>query len=132
MNSAVKYLSQCNIFYLATVEDNQPRIRPFGAIAELYGKPYLCTNNLKNVYRQLLANPNIQLCGMNEDGTWVRVTAKAVPDHRPEAKVAFLEACPGVKQLYQPTDITFEVLCLEDVITEHASFGKNGYLFTRV
>jgi uncharacterized pyridoxamine 5'-phosphate oxidase family protein len=132
MNSAVTYLSKCNIFYLATVENDEPRVRPFGAIAELDGKPYLCTNNLKNVYRQLQTNPHIQICGMNEDGSLIRVTAKAVPDHRMESKLAFLEACPGVKQMYQATDPEFEVLCLEDAVTEHGAFNKNGYVFTRV
>lgn len=132
MNSAVSYLSKCNVFYLATVENNEPRVRPFGAITELEGKPYLCTNNLKNVYKQLLSNSNIQICGMNEDGSLIRVTAKAVPDHRPESKHAFLEACPGVKQMYQATDPEFEVICLEDAITERGTFNKDGYIFTRV
>ncbi len=132
MISTVQYLSQCETFFLATSEDDQPKLRPFGAIAEIEGKAYLCTNNTKNVYKQLLKNPKVQIVGMLKDRTWIRVTGKAVPDHRREARVAFLELLPGIKRMYTPDDNLFEVFYLEDVITELATFHVNGYIMNRV
>lgn len=132
MIPAVQYLSQCNTFFLATSEDGQPQLRPFGAIAEMDGKPYLCTNNTKNVYKQLLKNPKLQIVGLLQDGTWVRVTGNAVPDHRREARAAFLEIIPSIKSMYHPEDNLFEVFYIENPITEVATFSVNGYVMNRV
>lgn len=132
MNSAVEYLSQSGTFFLATSEDDQPQLRPFGAVAEIDGKAYLCTNNTKNVYKQLLKNPKIQIVGMLKDYQWVRVTGKAVFDHRRETKAAFLDLVPGVKSMYQPDDKDFEVFYIDDPITEIASFQSKGCILKRV
>lgn len=132
MIPAVQYLSQCSNFFLATAEGDQPTLRPFGAIAEIEGKAYLCTNNTKNVYKQLLKNPKLQLVGLREDRTWVRVTGKAVPDHRREAREAFLEIHPAIRNMYHPDDQLFEVFYIEDPVTELATFHVNGYIMNRI
>lgn len=72
MEEVLKYLKECGTFYIATNEADQPRVRPFGAICEFEGKLYIITNNKKNVYRQMMSNPKIEISGMNK-GTWIRV-----------------------------------------------------------
>jgi uncharacterized pyridoxamine 5'-phosphate oxidase family protein len=132
MNQTVNYLSKCKTFFLATADGDQPCVRPFGAVIEFQGKPYLCTNNQKQVFEQILKNPKVQICGLLEDGSWLRVTARAFAVSSREARVAMLEATPGLKNMYQPDDGLFEVLALEDVITELAAFGGNGYTMKRI
>ena len=76
MNDVVKYLQECGTFFLATVEGDQPHVRPFGAVCEFEGKLYIVTNNKKDVYNQMKVNGKVEMCGMNK-GTWIRV--KVIP-----------------------------------------------------
>ena len=74
MNKIVEEIKKAGVFYIATVDaDGQPRVRPFGAVAEFEGKVYICTNNTKACYAQMLANPKTEISGMVADGTWIRV-----------------------------------------------------------
>ena len=66
MNDVVKYLQECGNFYLATVEGDQPHVRPFGAVCEFEGKLYIVTNNKKDVYNQMKVNGKVEMCGMNK------------------------------------------------------------------
>ena len=119
----VEEIRKTGVFYIATVDaDGQPRVRPFGAVAEFEGKVYICTNNTKSCYAQMLANPKTELCGVEPDGTWIRVTGKLVRDDRDEARAAMLEANEGLKNMYHVGDGIFEVLFLEDVTCTKYSF----------
>jgi len=91
MNEVVEYLKSCGTFYLATCDNDQPRIRPFGAVCEFEDKLYIVTNNQKDVYRQLKQNTKIELCGMH-NGTWIRVAGEIKEDLRREARVAMMDA----------------------------------------
>ena len=91
MNDVVKYLQECGTFYLATVEGDQPHVRPFGAVCEFEGKLYIVTNNKKDVYNQMKVNGKVEMCGMNK-GTWIRVKGAVKEDTRREARVAMMEA----------------------------------------
>lgn len=91
MNEVFEYLRNCDTFYLATMEGDQPRLRPFGAVSSFEGKLYIITNNQKSVYRQMLANPKVEICGM-VDGTWIRVAGEVKEDLRREARLAMMEA----------------------------------------
>ena len=64
MNKATEYLKSCGTFYLATDENGQPHVRPFGAVCEFEGKLYIVTNNQKKVYQQMKANGKVEICGM--------------------------------------------------------------------
>lgn len=90
MNEVLEYLKSCGTFYLATEENGQPHVRPFGAVCEFEGKLYIVTNNQKNVYRQMKANGKVEICGMHK-GTWIRVEGVVKEDTRREARVAMME-----------------------------------------
>ena len=91
MKKVLDYLKSCGTFYLATTDGDQPRVRPFGAVAEFEGKLYVVTNNKKDVYKQILKNPKVEICGMYK-GTWIRVTGELVEDTRREARAAMMDA----------------------------------------
>ena len=119
----VEELRKTGVFYVATVDaDGQPRVRPFGAVAEFEGKIYICTNNTKKCYAQMLANPKTEICGVEPDGTWIRVTGKLVRDDRDEARAAMLAANESLKKMYHVGDGIFEVLFLEDAACTKYSF----------
>ena len=123
MNKIVEELKKAGTFHIATVDaDGQPRVRPFGAVAEFEGKAYICTNNTKACFAQMLANPKTEISAMEPDGTWIRVTGKLVRDDRDEARAAMLEQNEGLKGMYHIGDGIFEVLYLEDAICVKYSF----------
>ncbi|MFP3154059.1 pyridoxamine 5'-phosphate oxidase family protein [Lachnospiraceae bacterium ZAX-1] len=122
MSKVVDFLNEAKVYYLATVEDNQPRVRPFGATAEFNGKVYFCTNNEKNVFKQLLNNPKIEISGMVPDGRWIRITAEAVVDDNDEARKAMLAANPNLASIYTVNDGKFEVFYIDDVKAIEYSF----------
>ncbi len=90
MNEITKFLKDCKTFYLATVDCDKPQVRPFGAVCKFGGKLYIGTNNKKNVYQQMKANPNVSICGLN-GGKWIRINGQVHEDMRREARVAMME-----------------------------------------
>lgn len=91
MKEALEYLKSCGTFYLATSEDGQAHVRPFGAVCEYEGKLYIVTNNQKKVYQQMKKNGKVEICAMHK-GTWIRVEGEVKEDLRREARVAMMEA----------------------------------------
>ena len=124
MNRIVEELKAVKTFYVATMDGDQPRVRPFGSVTEIDGSPYICTNNTKDCYKQMMENAKIEICGMGEDGTWIRVTGRAVRDDRDEARKAMLEDPTGPSRLYKLGDGIFEVLRIEDAVCTKYSFTK--------
>ena len=123
MNKIVEEIRKTGVFYIATIDaSGQPRVRPFGAVAEFEGRVYICTNNTKQCYAQMLANPKTEISGMEPDGTWIRVTGNLVRDDRDEARTAMLTANESLKNMYHVGDGVFEVLYLEDVTCTKYSF----------
>lgn len=90
MNEASEYLKSCGTFFLATEENGQPHVRPFGAVCEFEGKLYIVTNNQKKVYQQMKKNGKVEICGMHK-GTWIRVEGEVREDTRREARVAMMD-----------------------------------------
>jgi len=116
MKKVVEELKKVKVFFVATAEGDQPRVRPFSSVTEYEGKVYLCCGNFKEVYKQLTANPRLELCGMYEEGTsWLRVTAKVVEDDRIEVQAAMLADPTGPKGLYQAGDGRFVTFRLEEI-----------------
>lgn len=101
---------------MATVEGDQPRVRPFSSVTEIDGQLYLCTNNTKECYKQMIANSKVEICGMEKDGTWIRITGKLVRDDRDEARAKMLEDPTGPSNLYRLGDGIFEVFRLEEAV----------------
>jgi len=121
MKKALDFLKEAGTFYIATVEGDQPRVRPFGAVCEFEGKLYIVTNNTKKIYAQLIANPKTEICGM-VGGSWIRIAAEAIRDERREAKHAMLEANPGLRGMYNEDDGIVEVFYLKNAEATIASF----------
>lgn len=114
MSKVVEFLNEAKIYYIATTEDGQPRVRPFGATVEYNGKVYLATNNQKKVYQQLLSNPKTEISGMAK-GKWIRLSGEAVFDDSIEAKEAMLSANPSLKDMYSLDDGLFAVFYLDNM-----------------
>ena len=123
MKGAYNFLRNCGTFYLATEENGQPRVRPFGAISDFEGKLYIETNNQKKVYRQLKKNGKVEICGMNE-GRWIRIEGTVKEDLRREARVAMLEDNPSLKKLASPDNGTMTVFYFENGTATIYSFTE--------
>ena len=123
MKKALEFLRQCGTFYLATADGDQPRVRPFGAVAEFEGKLYITTGNVKAVFAQMMADPKIEISGM-VGGDWIRLSAEVVRDERREAKTAMLEQNPVLRSMYSEDDGVFEVLYLVNAKATICPFTK--------
>lgn len=115
MNKIVEELKKVKIFYVATIDNDQPRVRPFSSVSEFEGNAYLCTGKQKEIYKQISKNPKVELSGMYDGGSWLRVSATLVKDDRIEAQEAVLNDPTGPSQLYTAGDNKFVVYRLTDV-----------------
>ncbi len=110
MSEAVKFLSDAGTFYLATVDGDKPRVRPFGIAVEHEGKIYFVTGNQKDVYKQLQVNPNFEVSATAKDNSWIRLKGKAVFENNIEVKKKAFEILPALAGLYKtPDNPIFEV-----------------------
>ena len=122
MNRVYDFLKAAGTYYLATAEGDQPRVRPFGTIDLFEGKLYFQTGKIKDVSRQIHANPKIEICAF-KDGAWLRVAASAYADDRIEAQEHMLESYPMLKGMYKAGDGNTEVFYLKDATATFSSFG---------
>lgn len=123
MQEIFDFLKQAGTYYLATCENGQPRVRPFGTVNVYQDKLYIQTGKSKSVSRQLHANPKLELCAMRE-GRWLRVEATAVEDDSRDARVSMLDAYPSLQSLYSPDDGNTEVWYLRNVTATIFSFTE--------
>ena len=100
---AQQFLKQCGTYYLATVEGDQPRVRPFGTAEIFEGKLYIQTGKVKNVYKQMVANPKAEICAFN-GSEWIRIQCELIPDERIEAKQDMLDKNPMLQRMYKADD----------------------------
>ncbi len=124
MKEVYAFLKQCGVYYLATVEGDQPRVRPFGTIDLFDGKLYIQTGKVKAVARQMKENSRVELSAMNPDGRWIRIAAEAVLDDNVEAQTHMLDAYPNLKAMYQPGDGNTEVYYLKNAEAQICSFTE--------
>ena len=103
MEEVQKFLKECGVYYLATEEGNQARVRPFGTAEIFQNHLYIQTGKKKDVFKQIEANNNVELCGF-KDGKWIRVTGKLVLDDRIEAKKDMLDKNPDLRRMYDEND----------------------------
>ena len=121
MEKVVKFLKDAGTYYLATVEGDQPRVRPFGTAHIFNGKLYIQTGLSKSVAKQLLSNPKAEICAFM-DGTWLRVAGELVLDDDREARVSMLDAYPQLKAMYDPDDGNTAVFYFKDATATFSSF----------
>ena len=124
MQRVVDFLKKAETYYLATMDGDQPRVRPFGTVNVFEGKLYIQTGKSKDVSKQIHANPKVEICAF-KDGEWLRVAGTLVEDDRREARVAMLEAYPSLQAMYSPDDGNTEVLYLKDATATFSSFFAN-------
>ncbi|MDR2051084.1 MAG: pyridoxamine 5'-phosphate oxidase family protein [Deltaproteobacteria bacterium] len=115
-------LKNCGYYFLATTEGDQPRVRPFGSLAVFEGKIYFQTGKIKDVSKQMAANPKIEICAYDGKGSWIRIQAVAVEDERREAKQFLLDAHPELKSMYSADDGNTQVLYLKNGVARFYSF----------
>ena len=122
MNKIVEELKKVGVFYIATEEGSQPRVRPFGTIADVEGEAYICCGNFKDVYKQISANPKVELCGMYDATSWLRVAATLREDSRLEVQEGVLADPTGPKGLYTAGDGRLATFKLTEVKAFKYSF----------
>ena len=129
MNEIYDFLKAAGTYFLATAEGDQPRVRPFGTIDVFEGRLYIQTGLSKDVAKQMLANPRVELCAFN-GGKWIRVTANARLDENIEAQKHMLDAFPELKAMYTPGDGNTAVFALENGSAVIASFTDAPAAYT--
>ena len=124
MQDVYPFLKDAGVYYIATVDGDQPRVRPFGTIHIFEGKLYIQTGRKKNVSRQLGVNGKTELCAMKGD-EWIRLSGTLVDDNRREAKASMLDAYPSLKKMYSPDDDNTQVLYFKDATATIYSFSHD-------
>lgn len=112
MKEVQKFLKECGVYYLATVEGDQPRVRPFGTAEIFEDHLYIQTGKNKDVFKQIRENNNVEICAY-KDGKWIRVTGKLILDDRVEAKKYMLDMNPDLRGMYNELDDNTAVLYFE-------------------
>ena len=123
MKRVLDFLKKAEVYYLATVEGDQPRVRPFGTINEFEGKLYIQTGKVKPTSKQLAANPKAEIRAFC-DGAWIRVACELVDDDRVEAKKSMLDAYPNLRGMYDENDGNTQVLYMQNATATISAFGK--------
>ncbi len=116
-----QFLKDAGTYYLATVEGDQPRVRPFGTAHIFEGKLYIQTGLVKDVAKQIAANPKVELCAFH-NGTWVRIAGEAILDERIEAQESMLDDYPSLQKMYKAGDGNTAVYYLKDAKAVFSSF----------
>ena len=121
MKEVCEFLKAAGVYYLATVQGDQPRVRPFGTVEIFEDKLYIQTGKVKEVSKQIQADPKVELCAF-KDGVWLRVAGELVRDDRVEAKAHMLDSYPDLKAMYSAEDDNTEVLYFKNAEATFSSF----------
>jgi len=121
MERVCEFLKNAEVYYLATVEGDQPRVRPFGTAHIFEGKLYIQTGKVKPTSKQLAANPKAEICAF-KDGKWIRIAGELIEDDRVEARKSMLDAYPNLRNMYDENDGNTQVLYLQNAVATISSF----------
>ena len=121
MKEVQEFLKECGVYYLATIDGDKPRVRPFGTAEIFENHLYIQTGKSKNVSKQIEINPNVEICGF-KNGEWIRISGKLVRDDRVEAKKDMLDKNPSLRGMYNELDDNTEVLYFEKATATIYSF----------
>ncbi len=118
-----QFLEEAQTYYLATTEGDQPRVRPFGTVLLYEGRLYIQTGKVKDVSRQISANPKVEICAFT-GGKWLRVSGELVNDDSRDVKEAMLEKMPSLKAMYSADDDNTQVLYFRNATATFSSFTE--------
>lgn len=121
MERVCKFLKDAETYYLATMEGDQPRVRPFGTAHIFEGRLYIQTGKSKTVSKQLMENPKAEFCAFHK-GTWLRLAGELVEDDRVEARKSMLDAYPNLRRMYDENDGNTQVLYFQNATATFSSF----------
>ena len=124
MKEVYEFLKKCGVYYLATVEGDQPRVRPFGTVDLFEDKLYIQTGKAKPVAKQMKANSKFEISAMSQEGRWIRISAEAVLDENIKAQEHMLDAYPNLKAMYKAGDGNTEVYYLKNAVAQICSFTE--------
>ena len=123
MKEVYDFLKKAGVYYLATAEGDQPRVRPFGTIDLFDNKLYIQTGLRKDVAKQLAKNPKAEICAFME-GKWIRVRADLILDDSREARKHMLDAYPDLRAMYNEDDGNTAVYFLKNATATISSFTE--------
>lgn len=123
MEEVFKFLKESGAYYLATIDGDNPRVRPFGTVAIFENHLYIQTGKTKDVFNQIEKNNNVEICAF-KDGRWIRVSGKLIADDRIEAKKYMLDQYPDLRRMYDENDSNTIVLYFETAKAVIASFTE--------
>ena len=129
MERVCKFLKEAGVYYLATVEGDQPRVRPFGTAHIFEGKLYIQTGKVKPVSKQLGENPKAEICAF-KDGVWLRLAGELVADERVEAKKSMLDVYTNLRAMYDENDDNTQVLYFKNAVATFSSFTAPAEVIT--
>lgn len=129
MEKVLQFLKDAETYYLATVEGDQPRVRPFGTAHIFEGKLYIQTGKVKDVSKQLHANPKAEICAF-KGGEWIRVAGELVEDDRVEARQSMLDAYPSLQKMYAADDGNTEVFNFKNATATISAFTHEPEVIT--
>ena len=129
MEEIMKFLQDTKVFYLATVEGDQPRVRPMGFVMIYKDRLYFSTNNTKDMYKQMQANPKVEFSGMAE-GKWIRIWGEVAFDAERDTKVKALESHPGLQRMYNADDGIFTLFYFKNAKATIQDMQGNKQEFT--
>ena len=121
MQEVFDFIKKCGTYYLATVDGDQARVRPFGTVNIFDGKLYIQTGLVKDCAKQMIANPKVELCCFAE-GVWLRLAGTVVLDERVEAKKSMLDSYPNLRRMYDENDGNTAVFYFKDATATFSSF----------
>ena len=121
LEKVIKFLDEAETYYLATVEGDQPRVRPFGTALMYKDKLYIQTGRIKPVSKQLKANPKAEICAY-KNGKWVRIAGELIEDETREVKTLMLEKMPTLRHMYNEDDGNMQMLYFKDATVTISSF----------
>ena len=123
MREVFDFLKKAGIFYIATMDGDQPRVRPFGAVDVFEDKLYIQSGKRKAVSKQIEKNPKVEICAFM-DGKWLRLSGELVEDDRREARKHMLDAYPSLRAMYNEDDGNTLVLYFRNARAVFSSFGE--------
>ena len=123
MQEVQNYLKECGTFYIATIDQDQPRVRPFGVSEIINGRLYIMTGKVKDVYKQMAKNGKFEICALKKSGAeWLRISGTLVNDETLEVKEEFLRRNPSLKSMYKADDGNMAVLYITNATARFCSF----------
>ena len=123
LERTLKFLDDASTYYLATVEGDQPRVRPFGTALIYNDRLYIQTGKIKKVSHQLSANPKAEICAF-KDGRWVRISGELVEDETREVKTLMLDKMPALRHMYNEDDGNMQMLYFKNMTITFSSFTE--------